>query len=229
MKYDRALISLLMLLLGVKLVYAGSETTGHISPRGPISVLVFLDENGNRIFDKGDQGYEGIPITLTPPKAYSDKEGKTCFGLISAGKYSISVDLSEVPVDLLCPVNTVQEVNLSEGESVTLSFPLFKAASLEGRVFIDKDRNGLYDEWEQGLSNRFVLANERMMPSEKDGSYQFRNILPGRYKLTLSKETFPDNFELTTPSVIEIELKPGEQREGFDFGLAIKEKEIEFE
>lgn len=192
-----------------------------------ISVIVFLDKDGDGVFGQEDKGYEGIPITLISPVISSDKDGKVCFSMIDHSKYMVMIDLNEVPVDLLCPINLNQTVEIGT-QSVTLAFPFQKAASFEGRIFVDKNKNGIYEQGEMGLSERMIYANERVMISDDDGIYQFRNILPGKYKVSLNKDSIPEGFESITPTSLEIELKQGEKKTGVDFGIVRKEKPVDF-
>lgn len=228
------IICLVILITSANIVYSANNErlqkeveSEPLESNKNISVIVFLDKDGDGVFGQEDKGYEGIPITLISPVISSDKDGKVCFSMIDHGKYMVMVDLNEVPVDLLCPINLNQTVEIGT-QSVILAFPLQRAASIEGRIFVDKNKNGIYEQGEMGLSERIIYANEQVMISDDDGIYRFGNILPERYKVSLSKDSIPEGFEAITPLSLEIELKQGEKKTGIDFGIARKQKPVEF-
>jgi hypothetical protein len=83
-------------------------------------------------------------------------------------------------------------------------------AQISGKVFYDKDGNGLCDADEKGLAHVAVRFNSEgtekstKLLTDSEGLYRLEFYGPiGDYRLTIDENTLPDGFSYTTPAIIE--------------------------
>jgi len=192
-------------------------------------VLLYFDANGNGILDLANGDYQ-VAYTTT------DASGIYHFDNLPPGRY-----LVDVYEDSFNPNPGVREtvpttpnirvVNLGAGQSVlTADFGYYVGAKVEGNVFWDKDRNGLFDGGDSGLSPVTVTltgtdkdGNTISLSTTTDSSGHFAFVVPeGDYTLSYSTSQtssmgYPD---ATTPTSYSFHAYPGEDwHPVFDFGV----------
>ena len=97
--------------------------TDHVSF---IAGVVYLDENGNGIRDKGEPLLFDIPILLDRRRVRTDEEGGFFFERISPGLYEVGIDPSQLPGEyqIITPKKVVQ---IRENENIFLEFGVSKS------------------------------------------------------------------------------------------------------
>ncbi len=97
--------------------------TDHVSF---IAGVVYLDENGNGIRDKGEPLLSDIPILLDRRRIRTDEEGEFFFERISSGLYEVGIDPSQLPGEyqIITPKKVVQ---IRENENIFLEFGVIKS------------------------------------------------------------------------------------------------------
>jgi hypothetical protein len=103
-------------------------------------------------------------------------------------------------------------------------------AKISGKLFYDKDADGLCGPDEKGLAHVAVLFNSEgiekstKLMTDSEGLYTFKFYGPiGDYRLTIDENTMPEGFSYTTPAVIESSIPEGVEYEfemadfGFNF------------
>lgn len=188
---------------------------------GEVSGHVYIDRNGNGVFDAGDVGIGGVQIRLQGTQANgtavnrtvnTEANGSFRFTGVLAGTYSLSeaqpnnFDQGTITVGSAGGTAGADSVaNIVLGAGVTAAGYNFgelevRFATLTGRVFIDRNRDGLFQGGEPGLSGVVVtlsgVANNGDTVSltattAADGTFTFNNVRPGTYTLT---EDQPANF-----------------------------------
>jgi len=88
--------------------------------------------------------------------------------------------------------------------------PTTQGISISGTVFVDADRSGVMDNGETGLSGILITltgtdlngnAVNLTTTTGDDGTYSFRDLLPGTYSLTQSLPTFLQG-EVASPGTV---------------------------
>jgi len=209
----------------------------EFSKLGVVSISVFKDEDANRVFLASEEGLAGIKVAIFGKSETKDKakmtmtgeNGKACFVDVPAGVYNLNIDLGSVPIDFICVAELEQTIRVEAGKGVELKFPLQKAGTVKGRVFIDENRNGIWDAGETSDNDIIVYADDAPTFTESGGLYKFTNIPPSKIRVRMDKSGLQKGYVMTTPEFFDVDLKPEQEIEGINFGMAEKEVEIEFE
>jgi hypothetical protein len=217
----------------------GAAAVGGTAVFGDVSGLVFLDVDGNGSFDGTvDTRLGGVTLMLTgtdaggqpvSQTAVSAADGTYVFATLRAGTYSVTAPTSAGGGS----ISTANPVSfaLARGEYAAVSFGYIKpkapaaTASIAGRVFEDKKKNGRFDAGHDpvlagvvmSLTGRDVSGASvtRTATTGPDGRYLFGELLAGRYYVAA-----PDVFEhhpRLTASPASRTLVSGQVVSGVDF------------
>lgn len=100
----------------------------------------------------------------------------------------------------------------------------FETPTVFGRVFLDENRNGYYDDGEAGVGGvKLVSAQGEIITTDSDGRYSLPvlNQTRGNYILKLDSKSLPKNYKITTENPAIVRLSPGMPSE-INFGVAPK-------
>lgn len=199
-----------------------------------ILATVFHDKDGDGTISTDEKGIEGIALCIKNKTATTTTTGQAIFQYLMSGTHTISVDINTVPIEYVCTVSIEQTVVIPPDNGIILlNFPLQLSGRIRGLVFIDKNRNGFPDPDEQGVRDAIIYANNDIAMTSYDGNYRFSGMLSGKYILKLNMVSIIDagysDYELTTKDTIDVELQQGQRVKDINFGIAKREKEIEFE
>ena len=207
----------------------GAQNESPATPIAGAAVLLYFDANNNGVLDPAEGDYQ-IGYTST------DANGLYHFYNLPPGPYLVDVyedSFNPLPgVRETVPTTpNVQVVNLGPKQTVnTADFGYYVGAKVEGNVFWDADRNGLFDGSETGLTPVTVsltgtdmFGNPVTATTSTDAAGHFSFVVPeGNYTLSYnSTQTtglgYPD---ATTPLTYTFHAFPGEDwHPVFDFGV----------
>jgi len=158
-------------------------------PIGTVAALV--DSNGNGSADPGEAGYHEISYQL----------------IVSAGAtpgtYVNSAYASDVCVT--CPISNRAEYPVD----VTLD-PLFDLGTIIGKVFEDKNENGLQERDEPGIPGAMVaLDNGSYVKTDPYGRYHFPAVEPGERLLKINLGGLGNGARATTWEALTLSVTPG--------------------
>ncbi len=190
---------------------------------GKIIIMIFKDNAEENVPIKG------IKVKLNKTEIITNEDGKASFIDIPPGTYTFSIDLSEIPIGFTCKTKVEPIIKIKEGEDIYLNFPIVQTGKISGGVFIDKNRNGRWDEKEKGAGDILIYANDIPNYTSFSGKYKVQNIIPGIVKVKIELNSIPENFEVTTQNSVEVNLLPKQEIKNINFGIAEIEPEIEFE
>lgn len=154
---------------------------------GRIEVQVFEDNNGNGRQNAEDNGLKEIGLLLADgQKKITDAEGMAVFEDVRPGHNAVAVDERTLPPESKLIGDSSKLVRVMEGEFVEVYFPVSidrRPARLQGRVFIDRNNNKLFDNNELLVpSFEAELVNSRKTKG-KNGRFVFANIPSGTHTL----------------------------------------------
>ncbi|MDP2208972.1 MAG: SdrD B-like domain-containing protein [Bacteroidota bacterium] len=161
---------------------------GNYFTNASISGMKFEDLNGNGIKEAGEPGLEGWTINLvgpTPGTVVSGVGGTYSFNNLLPGDYTVSEVLQAGWVKTL-PIAASYAVTLDlGGQAVTgKDFGNFKLAAISGKVFLDFNRNGVFNAGEPGVDG--VTANLGSQTTATAGGGLFNFAAPvGSYTLSI--------------------------------------------
>ena len=192
--------------------------------RSGISVRMFIDQNENGVFDKGEE--------IVPAKAVRlDMSGNMLLGsdgilritqLQSYWTYRLEVDIQALPDPTLAPKEKAFGFVAEPNRFKSIDIPLYRTGIIEGAVLIERAGG------EQGVGGlRLTLQREGDPPLEtirtfSDGAYYAFGLLPGKYKMTIDPKQLEFMKAKATPEVLEFEIKAladGDYLEGLNVVL----------
>ena len=119
---------------------------------------------------------------------------------------------------------------------------LFDLGTVIGKVFWDKNENGVqdlpssYTKVSEGKQTKrgkviieepipnvqIVIEDGTIITTDKDGKYHLQAIIPGRHLFRLDERTLPEGAYLTTDKVVIVDITPGILAK-VNFGVKLKE------
>ena len=194
-----------------------------VKDKGRIVGYMFVDLNGNGIYD-GGEGLSGIILTIRTKQAIT-KDGQFIFPPMQPGHYQLYVELPpgyEPQVDL--PIG----VKLKEGKTVELMIPVEKVGMVFGTVYYDENKNGKRDDGETGVGNVEITQTGMVSKStftNVNGKFFFTiPIGTGKYKLVINEATLPRRY-FATQKLATIEMTDNGEIEIL-LGIEKKEREV---
>ena len=183
-----------------------------------ISGNLFLDENGNGLFDDGDVVWGGASVTLlnssgaTVTTTTTDANGNYSFANVANGTYSVQFTAPSGDVFSLPPAVTngdeASSVNAA-GKTAALTVAganltgvdagFYTPVSISGTVFQDNNDSGQFGGTDTGVSGDTVqLLNAAGQPiagetttTASNGTYSFTHLTPGTYSVQVSQISTP--------------------------------------
>jgi hypothetical protein len=212
------------------LVCSFDATIPFIVVKGRAEGFVFLDTNGNGQRDAGEIGPTNLILTLGNEKARTDATGFYRFPPIEPGTYDLKIE--RLPPGVIVKTTLPKHIRIVAGQTLKMDLPLAQVAVIEGLVFHDENRNGQPETSEQGLGLvRIFLVNEagqtREQRTDPDGRFAFSELLSGIYTVALDVRSLPENFSLTTPAEVKVQLQ-AQERVTVNFGAAEKPRTVKF-
>ncbi|MBM4165743.1 MAG: T9SS type A sorting domain-containing protein [Ignavibacteria bacterium] len=172
--------------------------------KGSISGKVFLDMNGDGMYEEGESILSGWKIKLAGTKTDStvtDENGEYSFSNLLAGNYSVSEVLQNGWTRTFPVSTSTFAITMTSGNTHTQKdFGNFEYGSISGTVFVDVNGNGMKDEGENGLQNWNVNlsgASSDQKSTDESGIYSFTNLFAGEYTVA---EVVQNGWTQTLPS-----------------------------
>ena len=202
-----------------------SQTIGFSSAPsfGAIEGRVFQDQNANGVHDPDDPWVEDAVIRLEDRRqATTDPQGGFLLSYVAPGTQTVTLDLSSLDPDWTL-AQSKQDVVVKRRRTAIVAFPLIQSASVAGRIFIDQNHDGLFQDTEEPLEGVGVLLlpGEQFRQTNADGVFRFDYLLPGSYAAQVVVDELPAGYALTTPPVISLDVKPGEHVQDIPFAVEL--------
>jgi len=178
--------------------------------RGRIEGRVFIDRNGNLVFDEGDEGVPGVVVLNTGSEVSTGETGFFRFFPFRPGIHAIDVRL--LPRGTAAVIPLPAQVSLQAGETVWVDIPLRPILLVGGYLFDDIDQDGIHDPGEGGFATVRVLLTDTdgelvaATLTADLGRFDFWDVLPGKYLISIDPATLPERFVFTTPETVEKEV-----------------------
>jgi hypothetical protein len=195
---------------GLDFAHAISFTTGKPTfmpytketPRAFVSGRVFLDLNGNGLYDDGEPTVADISVKLDNRIVTSDEDGFFVFENIEHGEFILSFDLYSLPA-VYTPVFEPRLLVVDEMSSVSVDMPLMIYGSVDGFVFIDFNKNGIFDRDDIPLDFAQVLLNgSKNTLTNGSGRFIFDHIPLGTATLSVDPESLPPNTKAEEVQIV---------------------------
>lgn len=178
----------------------------NITSNGGMSAFVYLDKNGDNIFNEGDEPIRDaiIKAPQNGGEEITDEKGHVFFSrLVNMRPTDIYVDDGSLPDPFWVSSYDGFSVVPREGHIVKVEFPVHVGGEIEGSVYartVDNDVKA-----QRGIMiSLYDLKGKKIktVASESDGYYLIQKVQPGRYMLVVDNKTFDGNYARPKPQPI---------------------------
>jgi hypothetical protein len=155
-------------------------------------------------------------------KVASNSQGWFAFSHVAPGPAEVRLDLSNLPASWMV-AEPHQRVMVGRYKTVQLPFPLLRAGSLRGVVFIDGNGDGVFQPHEEPLEGVAVVLSpgDDFRKTNADGEYLFEHLFPGGYLLAVYEEDLPKGYELASKAPLVVTVQPEQEASGADFAVRL--------
>lgn len=183
--------------------YSGNEHNSYIGG------VVFLDQNGNKVRDKGEPLLEDISIYREGIKTTTDQEGYFIFENTKPGIYEVGIDMENLVTDYDI-VTESKIVQIRENENIFLEFGLTMEGAISGTIFLDQDVSGTKSSEDKPLEWVQLKIEElnKSVYTKSDGSFYFEDIPLGQYTLKVVHDSLPGGMKVVNKDWQKIEITP---------------------
>ncbi|MEJ7623868.1 MAG: hypothetical protein WKF34_07725 [Pyrinomonadaceae bacterium] len=165
---------------------------------GKVSGRVYQDLDANGKFDEGiDKPQADVRIRVDGNRyVVSNADGRYLFSEVAVGDHRVYLDLLSIRADLTLLGGSARDTNLAAGGDLNQDFRLVRTGRIAGRVWLDANTNGRFDEGEMPLADVRVYATSgRDVLTDADGYFTLADLPPGEHVVILDEKTLPPKNE----------------------------------
>jgi len=163
--------------------------------RSFVAGYVYLDENNNGVYDEGEQPVPDITMRLDNLRAVSNEDGLYRFNPMFTDVYLLNFDYNRLFADYT-PITGEKIIKIEDNQNLFLNFGLTLNGSISGKLFLDKNNNGIQDEEDEPLSWIGVtLDGKKYDYTDSRGEFYFENVSLGSHEINIVQESIPANLE----------------------------------
>jgi hypothetical protein len=160
-------------------------------PEGTIEGIVFKDKNNNAKYDKEEEGIVGVKVKVGDQEALTDPKGWYHLK-IKAKKVLVTPVLESVPPGFIFSTPTFAKVEIRQGLRDRADFGLTSQSGIFGILFVDHNANGIPDQGDDFKGRaKLILDGKVIEVSDAQGTYFFKDVSPGKHKLTIDMPSLP--------------------------------------
>ena len=173
--------------------------------RGGVRGIVFVDEDGDGQPGPDEKRVEDVLIRADGRYQKTDRNGEFFWSSLDPGTYWLELDRGSIPGGLIVTVPLPLELVIDAGRDQDLWIPLSPSSSVRGRIFLDRDFDGISSGAEEGVSDQRIAlwrGDEivSVAMSDANGLFLFRQVPAGRYELRIDPQWIPQGWEPTAPA-----------------------------
>lgn len=173
---------------------------------------VFRDVNVNGAFNEGEPGLAGLRVELDQSRVtLTDAQGRYEFARVPSGRHTVRLPLDQFTHTVRVTTPTPVEVELIDRKTVEADFGLVDFARLMGTVYNDYTMSNSRTADAPGLRGvQLALRGgslHRVATADSAGEFEFDDLPPGDYTLTVDAATVPPNF-IVQSDFMEVHLGP---------------------
>lgn len=76
--------------------------------------------------------------------------------------------------------------------NLEIKIPYKKQGSVSGAAFVDRNKNGIFDEPDKPVKNAIIrLGNRYRATTDSNGYFEIINVIPGKYNLEIDQTSYP--------------------------------------
>lgn len=193
---------------------------GSDQPRGNINIFAFYDQNGNGIFDEGDEVAEDRVIRVNRTSFIADKEGKVQYKKVPFGKYALEVE----GVNWYTPIREFHH----QHTRTQVDVPLQATGILRGKFVVPPSsiKSSSYGGNLAGITIEAVDPHGKKWTGRTNAAGNFTIQLPvSTYHLSVVSSSLPENITMDG-NLDEVTIRKRETTRHPDISLEVKTKEM---
>ena len=184
---------------------------------GTVKGRVFADLNSDGKDDPQEPGIAGVKLQLSDgPSVETDQNGNFHFSRVKPGKVAVRLASDDLGTRLRASTAGEQEITLAPRKTVNVSFGVVDYGFIAGRIFNDLQTPGAASSSSQpginGVRVKLIPLVRTMPPltrvTDGSGTYEFRNLAPGKYTVQVDEETLPPYFRMPAQTSWELSVQP---------------------
>jgi uncharacterized repeat protein (TIGR01451 family) len=150
---------------------------------------------GGKISDPSQAGKKGRELTFLIGDLPLGESRRLSYVAVPAANAEGRDGLNKAWAEGLTPADSAVSAGPAEAVVRVAGSLLTEAAVVMGRVFVDDNRNGLFDEGEIGVpSARVYLEDGAFTLTDVVGKYHFEGVRPGLHVVKADPSTLPDGL-----------------------------------
>jgi protocatechuate 3,4-dioxygenase beta subunit len=179
-----------------------------------------------RTVDQAGRPVAGALVRLGPYSAITDAEGGYGFTRVPDGDFELALDRNKLPVAYAWDEQP-RALTVSRASRLTGDLEVIPLNAIRGRVYIDGNGNGRYDE-KEGVPAAVVAIGVAgaVTATAGDGSYAFYNQPPGPYTIRLDVKRLAKGLAAVSPAERQVELTGDRPVLGVDFTVEKRDMPI---
>jgi hypothetical protein len=183
---------------------------------GTVKGRVFADLNSDGRDDPQEPGVPGVKLQLGDgPSVETDQNGNFHFDRVKPGRVAVRLASEDLGTRLRASTAGQQEITLSPRKTVNVSFGVVDYGFIAGRIYNEIQTTGTESGRQPGINGVRIKLTPlvRTMPpltrvTDGSGTYEFRNLAPGKYAVQIDEETLPANFRMPAQTSWELSVQP---------------------
>jgi len=190
------------------------------------STLIRLTKEANR-----SKAVVGDIITYTVTRPLNFNIGTITAGAARTLKYQLVVgsgvgfgeytNVAQATSSIGLPIS-----NTAREKVTIIPDPLFDLGTVIGKVFHDRNENGVQDKGEELIGGAQIVTEEgTVITTDKKGMYHLEGITPGRHLFKIVMSTVPEGATLTTEEAVIVDVTRGLMRK-VNFGLKLPQGQV---
>ena len=184
---------------------------------GTVKGRVFADLNADGKDDPQEDGIPGVRVQLEDGRGVqTEQNGNFHFDRVKPGRVTVRLVADDLGTRLRASTAGQQEITMSARQTVNVSFGVVDYGFIAGRVFNELQTTGAAESGNQpginGVRIKLIPLGRTMSPlarvTDGSGTYEFRNLTPGKYAIQVDDETLPANFRMPAQTSWELSVQP---------------------
>lgn len=170
-----------------------------------------------RAIDQAGHPVPGALVRLGPYSAITDAGGAYRFARVPEGDFELALDRNKLPAAYAWDEAPLQ-LSVGRRSRVHTELHVIPLNAIRGRVYLDRNGNGTYDEGE-GVPHVVVRVGNAVTATGATGAYAFYNQPPGRYVVRLDTTRLAKGLAPAAAAERAIDLTGDQPALGVDFVL----------
>jgi len=172
-------------------------SAGGLTFPGGVEGVVFLDRDRDGFHSPGEEPLAGVEVLLSRGEGtVSDASGRYRLDNLYAGEYAVGINAATLDERFALPRPSTVLVTLGDGLTEWVELPVRLAAAgdrvlarLEGRVFFDRNRDGVWTEGsDPGVAVFQILLDKKVRCAGQQGRFVLTGQEPGTHRLAITVE-----------------------------------------